>query len=310
MRLETEGRQILHETAVVYGWSEDIGIHALASAVNSLVAAGAKSAGAGIRIAYPPRADKSGIYRMEKRIRKVCKERGIKVLESRIFEHPLLSVPSVTVNGIAEAYSGGKGHAEKTGTGRSGSERLKGRIPAGTEIVLSKWIGMDGMLQIVRERRDELSERFTPAFIRQMLSYEKELFAGRETEVAQEHGVLASRQITEGGIFAALWEFAGEFETGLDLDLKKFSILQETVEVCEHFRLNPYQLTSAGSFLFVAEDGKALREAFLREGIKASVIGRTAEGQAKIIRNGEDVRFIDRPAPDEIWKLNRSGDKR
>ena len=73
MRLETEGRQILHETAAVYGWSEDIGIHALASAVNSLAAAGAKSAGAGIRIAYPPRADKSGIYRMEKRIRKVCK---------------------------------------------------------------------------------------------------------------------------------------------------------------------------------------------------------------------------------------------
>lgn len=36
----------------------------------------------------------------------------------------------------------------------------------------------------------------------------------------------------------------------------------------------------------------------------ASIIGKIVEGKGKIIRNGEDVRCVDRPAPDEIWKLH------
>lgn len=119
-------------------------------------------------------------------------------------------------------------------------------------------------------------------------------------------GASCLRQITQGGIFAALWELSKELGAGLELDMKHISILQETVEVCEYFGLNPYQLASAGSFLFVTEDGEALKEALLREKIMASVIGRTADGQGKIIRNGEDVRYLDRPAPDEIWKLHIS----
>lgn len=311
MRVEINDMQILHETAAVYGWSEDIGIHALASAVNSLMAAGAVNVdfpeeagadsakeangtaiGAGIHIAYPPHADKPGIYRMEKRIRKVCGERKIEVLESRIYEQPLLCIPSVTINGIAAVP--GKG---------AGTRAVEGKLPAGADIVLSKWVGMDGMLQIASEKKEELLERFTPGFIRQTLSYEKELFAGKEIETACHMGVLAIRQITRGGIFAALWELAVEGKTGLDLDLKRFLILQETVEVCEYFRLNPYQMSSAGSFLFVTADGETLKEALIKEGIMASVIGKTVKGQGKVIRNGEDVRFIDRPAPEELWKL-------
>lgn len=298
MRAETENGQMLCETAAVYGWSEYTGIHALACAVNSLAAAGAEDTGAkdfgvGIRITYPSHAEKSGIYKMEKRVKKECRRRGIQVLESRIFEQPLLKVPSVTVNGIA--LISGK---------REGGRKLEDSIPAGADIVLSGHVGTDGMLQAVREREEELSRRFSPAFIRQILSHEEELFAVREAKIGRESGADLCRQITQGGIFAALWELAGELGMGIETDLKRFSILQETVEVCEYFRLNPYQLASAGSFLFVTADGEGLREAFRREGVAASVIGKVTEGQKKVIRNGEDVRCIDRPSPDEIWKLH------
>lgn len=280
----TGNGQIVSEMATVYGQSDYIGIHALAAAVNSLTAAGSSRMGVGIQIAYPSRSDKSGIYRMEKVIKKECKERGIELLTSRNYENPLLRIPSVTVEGIAMADE------KTTCTGR--------------DIVLSKWIGMDGMLQAARERGDMLKNRFTPAFIRRIMSYEKELFAGSELVIAKDRGVSFARQITGGGIFAALWELSKELHTGFELDMKRISILQETVEVCEYFRLNPYQMTSAGSFLFVTEDGEGLKEAFLREGIMGAVIGRMTDGQGKIIRNGEDIRYLDRPAPDEIWKLH------
>lgn len=297
MRLVMDDRQVLSETAVVYGRTEYIGIHALASTVNSLAAAGASGIGIGVRITYPPHSDKSRIYAIEKAIKKECCERKIKLLESRIFENPLLGVPSVTIDGIAALPE----------------ESMKSAKDfAGMDIVLSKWVGMDGMLQAAKERADVLRKRFAPAFIRQIMSYEKEMFAGKELVIAREMGAACLQQITQGGIYAVLWKLSKECRVGLELDMKHFSILQETVEVCEYLGLNPYQLASAGSFLFVTKNGETLKEMLLREKIAASVIGRTTGGQDKIIKNGEDVRCIDRPAPDEIWKLHilEKGDNR
>ena len=85
MRLATDDRQVLIEKAVVYGWSEHIGLHALVSAANSLMAAGASDIGIGVRITYPPHSDKFKIYTMEKAIKKECRRRKIEFLESFIF---------------------------------------------------------------------------------------------------------------------------------------------------------------------------------------------------------------------------------
>lgn len=298
MRLMSDSGQAVSEMATVYGWSEYIGIHALASVVNSLTASGVRNVGAGINITYPAHSDKLRIYKMEKIIRKECSKRGIRLLESRLFENPLLAVPSVTVSGIAIASE----NSEESGSGGRRIPEKEGSL--GADIVLSKWVGMDGMLQAARERTEELTERFTPAFIRQILSYEKDLYVGKEISIAKDMGVTSLFQITQGGLFAALWELSKELRTGIETDMKRFSILQETVEVCEFFRLNPYQLTSAGSFLFVTEEGEKLREVLLEEGIMASVIGKTVEGNGKIIKNGEDVRCIDRPVPDAMWTLH------
>ena len=108
-------------------------------------------------------------------------------------------------------------------------------------------------------------------------------------------------------ILAALWNLALELNQGLDLDMKKISILQETIEVCEHFRLNPYQMISAGSFLAVTDNGEVLADALNNQGITAAVIGHTTDNNDKILRNGEEMRYIDRPAPDEILKLYSGG---
>ena len=57
----------------------------------------------------------------------------------------------------------------------------------------------------------------------------------------------AMHDVTEGGIYGALWELAEASGVGLEIDLKAIPIRQETVEVCEQFHLNPYQLISSGS---------------------------------------------------------------
>lgn len=294
MKLVTQKGEQLCETATVYGQSEYIGIHALASAANSIAAAGAVCLGAGVRISYPPHSDKSVVYQMEKKLKKMCRERGIELAESKLYANPLLSVPSVTVTVLGNRVVCDEAEM---------SEAAAKHTLIGKAIVQVKWIGMDGMLQIAKAQEEELKKRFAPAFLRKVLSHRQALFSDKEIGVAKAMGVSVMRQITEGGIFSALWELAKECGSGFSVNMKDILVLQETIEVCEHFRMNPYQMTSAGSFLMVTDDGEALADALKREGTAAAVIGHLTEGNGKIIRNGEDVRYLDRPAPDEIYKL-------
>jgi len=80
------------------------------------------------------------------------------------------------------------------------------------------------------------------------------------------------------------------------------SIRQETVELCEYYHLNPYQMTSAGSVLMITEHGERLARALSEGGARASVLGVTTAGNARVVTSGEESRFLDRPAPDELMR--------
>lgn len=313
MEVRTETGRFATGSGAAWGWSEDIGTYALAAAVNSLAAKEAVCLGVEAQILFPPRAGNSKAYALERSFRKSCMERGIDQVTSQVRFNPLTSLPVVTVlagGAASEADSSADAVQMKCGRRRQAedgraSEEGKGLpdIRPGGEIVLVKWIGMEGMLRIAGEKGEELGERFAPVFIRQIQSRRKEIFAGKELEIARRAGAPYVRQITEGGILAALWELAKNTGFGLDVDMKRMSVLQETIEVCEQYRLNPYQLTSVGSFLMVSEDGNTLAEALRRNRIHASVIGHLTEGNDKIIHNGGETRYLDRPAPDELYKI-------
>ena len=324
MKLETQTEQLISETVTVYGLSPQIGVHALAQTVNALATQGAvfsvcpeitedednetdqvlepdeesqdgvKSfASVSVQIAYPEYVFKSRIHKIEKLLKKACKKYHIDLVQVQASANPAVQVIAVTVTGIAKAP---KEEAWNLETAR-----------ACRDIVLVGNVGMDGMLRITEEKEQELKTRFAPVFLKQILSYGQQIFALREIEVAKAGGAFVVRQIVDGGILAALWNLALELDQGLDLDMKRFSILQETIEVCEHFRLNPYQMISTGSFLAVTDNGEVLADALNNQGITAAVIGHTTDNNDKILRNGEEMRYIDRPAPDEILKLYSGG---
>lgn len=291
MEIKTEAGRALSESSFACGWSKDICTYALAAAVNALAVKEAVCIAAEAQILFPTGAASSGAYALEKTFCKVCQERGIEKQKAVIRRNPLFGLPVVQITAMG------------LDTGNRVMQGRELRGGPGDELVLVKWLGVEGMLRIADEKGDELRQRFAPVFIRQIQSWRKELFAGKELEIARRMGAVSIRQIAEGGIFAALWDLAKETDCGLDLDMKRMSVLQETIEVCEQYRLNPYQLTSAGSFLMAAADGKVLADALCENQLQASIIGRLTAGNDKIIHNGEDVRYLDRPAPDEIYKI-------
>ena len=318
MKLETQTEQLISETVTVYGLSPQIGVHALAQTANALAAQGTvfsvcpditedeetdtdiknedmqdtheTSASVSVQIAYPEYVFKSRIHKIEKLLKKACKKYNINLVAVQASANQVIAV---TVTGIAKAP---KEEAWNRETAR-----------ACRDIVFVGHAGMDGMLRITEEKEQELKTRFAPVFMKQIKSYGQQIFAPKEIEAAKAGGAFVVRQVADGGILAALWNLALELNQGLDLDMKKISILQETIEVCEHFRLNPYQMISTGSFLAVTDNGEVLADALNNQGITAAVIGHTTDNNDKILRNGEEMRYIDRPAPDEILKLYSGG---
>ena len=115
-------------------------------------------------------------------------------------------------------------------------------------------------------------------------------------------GVTAMHDVTEGGIYGALWEVAESTGVGLEIDLKKIPIRQETIEICEFFELNPYELISSGSLLMVTDDGLGLVRNLEKEGIPAAVIGRICEGNDRVVINDDEKRFLEPPKSDELYK--------
>ena len=289
-------KTFLTHTGVYYGGMRDGAAYGLLTEVNELAAQGVHAGSAEIRIEIPADMDKSRMHSIRNHIAKAMEK-----LETEDFQLEELHIAgekcaALRVPQIVITAAGEIDHKE-----RIADALLTAR--AGQDIVYAGWAGLEGMLRIIGEKEEELRERFTPAFIGQMKAYDSELCGLSKIAVADAMGVSVIRQVSRGGILASLWDLAKDTELGLNLDLKKIAVRQETIEVCEHFRLNPYQLASGGSFLMLTENGEALADALNQKGIQAAVIGQLTDSNDKIIHNGEDMRYIDRPAPDELMKV-------
>lgn len=174
---------------------------------------------------------------------------------------------------------------------------------AGQDIVISKWIGMEGTAMLAREHREQLLGRYPAYLVEAAAGFDRYLSILPEAATAMKSGVCAMHDASEGGIFAALWELAEGAGVGLTIDLKKLPLRQETVEVCECCNINPYELKSGGCLVMTSEDGAGLVQALQTEGIPAVVVGRLTDSNDRIIRNEDEVRYMDRPRTDEIYKI-------
>ena len=284
-----EDEQILSTSAALYGNEKDLGVFALAQVVNDLATRGAKAVGVSVHIMLPPYAYESRLKTMMEHIERASSAHTVQVLCAKAEVSPAINKAMVYMNGMGVLK---KGELLQSNMGK-----------ADQDIVLLKWIGLEGTFRVMREKEEELSKRFVPTFLNEIQMLEPEIFSEKALFLAKDFGVSAMHQITSGGILAALWEFAESSDVGMEVDLKKMSIKQETVEVCEYFHLNPYQLTSAGSVLIATDRGEELVSKFAEKGIQATVLGRTTVDKARVILGGEEKRFLDRPAADELLKI-------
>lgn len=255
----------------------------LKRAVNACAAMGAEPAAVQVQLLCPADFTEAELRGLMQALEEEAKEQSVSLLPGRIEASAAVSEPYLTLNGAGKSRSG-----------------EFGGLRAGQELLVSKWIAMEGTVLLAYEHEKELLARFTPVFVnraKEMISY---LSAVKEAEAAVSRGVCAILPIEEGGIFGALWELAEGAGLGLEVQAKEIPVRQETIEICELFHKNPYLLPSAGSFLLAAEQGERLKMELAAAGIPSAVIGRLTDGNDRVLRNGEEKRFLELPKRNEL----------
>ncbi len=254
---------------------------------NNLAAKGAEPVAVLITLLLPENTEEPDIKKLMAEADGACQELHMQIAGGQTRVTTAVKVPCGVVTGIGKIS-------------KETHHRLRGTAP-GQDVVISKWIGLEGTSLLARQYGELLSERLPVYFVEEAAGFDRLLSVVPEAATAVKSGVCAMHDVSEGGIFGALWELAEGAGVGLTIDLKKLPLRQETVEVCECCNVNPYELLSGGCLLMTCEDGSALVSALRAEGIAAVTVGKVTDSNDRILVNEDEVRYLDRPKVDQIY---------
>ena len=275
-------------TDPITGTTKEMGRWAVMISANDIASSGAEVIGVLVCALLPPRIREIKIRELMQEIEACCQELNIQVVGGHTEVTDAVNRPVLSVTGI----------------GKVKKDRMlptKGAKP-GQDIVITKWAALEGTAILAKEKEEELLQKFPAFLIEEAKGYSQYLSIIKEAAIAGKSNVSAMHDITEGGVFGALWEMAESAGVGLTIDLKKIPIKQATVEICNYFDVNPYEMMSSGSLMLAADNGYDLVRVLEESGIHAAVIGKVTEGNDRVVTNGEETRFLEPPKTDQLYK--------
>ena len=264
-------------------------MYAVSMALNNVAATGAEPVGVLLAVLLPEGVPESDLQKIMEQAESVCGVCGAEIMGGHTEVTAAVCEPVMSVTGVGKRCAGQ-------------AEPMTG-VRAGQDVVISKWIGLEGTIRLARAHREELCTRYPARMIEEAAALDRYLSVIPEAATAVKSGVCGMHDVSRGGIFGALWELAQRAGVGLEIDLKKIPVKQETIEICEFYGLNPYELLSGGCLIMTARDGAALVAALAREDIPAVVVGRTTDGNDRILYNEEEKRYLDKPKEDQIYQV-------
>lgn len=180
---------------------------------------------------------------------------------------------------------------------------FKKEIHPGQEIVLCGFIGLAGTVYLAETKSRELEKALPRHFIQSGAALKDMIRIVPDPEIAVKHGVSAMYQIGEGGLLNGLCRLAADSSTGFRVDYEEVPVKQVTIECCEVFHLNPWQLMSGGCVMMITEHGYETVRAFEDLKVPCRIIGYISPDQDKVICHEEIRSHLNRPEPDELLKV-------
>mgnify|MGYP001042622068 CR=1 FL=1 len=267
--------------------------YAIHKAVNNLAAGGAFPVGVMLTVLLPETISEAELKKMMTEAEETCRNLGIQLTGGHTEISNAVTRPVFIAAGIGKTQKGKEIHT-------------KGAIP-GQELVITKWIGLEGTVILAKERKEELLLKYPLHLVEEAEDFAQYLSVVPEAAAAVQSGAFVMHDASEGGIFGALWELAENSGVGLEIDFKKLPVKQETIEICEYFDLNPYELISGGCLLIVTDHGTDLVRTLEKQNIPAVVAGKITDNHDRVVIKDGERRFLELPKPDEIYRVKGKG---
>ncbi|MCM1568995.1 MAG: AIR synthase-related protein [Roseburia sp.] len=267
--------------------------HLIYKCANNLAAGGAGPVAVQIGLIMPESMTEADLRTLMGQAESACSQLSMQIAGGQTLVSKAVNSPLAVVTGYGRVAS--KGY------------KAAGAVKPGQDIVVSKWIGLEGTAVLSQKFREGLLTRYPARLVDEAADFGRYLSVLPEAAIAVKSGVCGMHDASKGGIFGALWEMAEGAGVGLKIDIRKLPLRQETIEVCEYCNVNPYELLAGGSLVMITKDGEALAAALEAEGIPGTVVGRTTEGKDRILMNEGEVRYMDRPRGDELYRRLKEG---
>lgn len=175
------------------------------------------------------------------------------------------------------------------------------------DIAVTGYAGLEGSRIIYANKyyREELLKRYSESFFG--------VFGYKSAEVSDRKGYDAlferlredglAMDASDGGVLKALWGVLKNARSGGTYSLRAIPVLQQTIEVCEMFSLNPYRLHAPECRVWLINDMGVLQYEAAGARVPLRVIGFTTKGVA-IRRTDTDVdSSLRKPERDELYRL-------
>ena len=266
-----------------------IGSSAIIAACNDVACSGAVPMGVSVTILLPTSFNEDELRALMKDLDNACETCGVDIISGHTEVSRAVKESLVMVTAMGTVSKKDMVHSSN--------------VRPGMDIVATKWVGLEGTAILAREKEEALRSRYAQPFIDNAKVFGQMMSILPEAAVAVKSGASAMHDVSEGGVFGALWELAESAGVGLEIDLKKIPIRQETIEICEFFDINPYKLLSGGCLLIATEDGNGLVMELEKADIPAVIIGKATDSNDRVLINEDERRFLETTQTDELHHI-------
>ena len=176
-------------------------------------------------------------------------------------------------------------------------------IKVGDKILITKYAGIEGSSIIAKELEDLLKDKISEDGLREAQNMDSMLSVVKEGIICGNIGVKYMHDITEGGVYGAVWEASKAINKGVKIKESLIPVKDITREMANIVDIDLYRLISSGSMLIITGKEKIgeIEDQLRKEDIKITIIGEVIDDGIFIEKDGE-ILELDPPESDELYK--------
>lgn len=287
--VDLENQLCVISTDPITGATKDIGSLAIYISCNDVAASGAEPVGVLLTILAPPKTREKDIENIMIDAGKAAEEINVEIMggHTEITNAVNRIVISTTVIGKQDK-----------------AKLLNSKeIEIGDKVLMTKYAGIEGTSIIAKELEDKLIDKIGKEKLEIAKNMDSMLSVVNEGMICGEIGVNYMHDITEGGVFGAIWEATKAIGKGIKIYEKLIPVDPITREIGDILDIDIYKLISSGSMLIIAKEEKLseMRKELDRSDTKITVIGEVIDQGIILEKNGDNTE-IEPPGSDELYK--------